>query len=88
MTAVAKVSLEPGDAVLFFTDGIIEANSPGGEHFGRDRLVDLTRRAFADSQTLAETVRRLARAVRTHREGPLADDATILFVDWHPKTEP
>lgn len=82
------VDLEPGEAVLFLTDGIIEANSPGGEQFGRDRLVDLTRRASADSQTMAETVRRLVRAVRTHREGPLADDATILFVDWHPEIEP
>jgi len=87
-SSVARVDLEPGDAALFITDGIIEANSPGGEQFGRDRLVDLTRRAFADRQTLAETVRRLARAVRAHREGPLADDATILFVDWHPETEP
>ena len=83
-SSVATVSLEPDDGLLFFTDGIVEAGSPGGERFGADRLVDLTRRALADEQTLAETVRRLVRAVRAHREGPLADDATILFVDWHP----
>ena len=83
-STVATVSLEPVDALLFFTDGIVEAGAPGGEHFGTDRLVDLTRRALADEQTLSETVRRLVRAVRAHREGPLADDATILFVDWHP----
>ena len=82
--SISKVDLEPGDAVLFFSDGIIEAGSPGGEQFGRDRLVDLTRRALADDQSMAETVRRLVRAVRGHREGPLADDATLLFVDWHP----
>ena len=80
----ATVNLEPGDALLFFTDGIIEADSPGGEPFGVERLVDLTRRALSDRQTLAETVRRLVRAVRAHRAGPLADDATILCVDWHP----
>ncbi len=82
---VTEVALEPNDAVLFFTDGIVEAGSPGGERFGADRLIDLTRRALADRQTLSETVRRLVRAVRAHREGPLADDATILCVDWHPK---
>ncbi len=82
--SVATVSLEPGDALLFFTDGIVEAVGPGGEHFGTDRLVDLTRRALADEQTLSETVRRLVRAVQAHRDGPLGDDATILFVDWHP----
>ena len=83
-SSISKVDLEPGDAVLFFSDGVIEAGSPGGEQFGRDRLVDLTRRALADDQTMAETVRRLVRAVRAHRAGPLADDATLLFVDWHP----
>jgi GAF domain-containing protein len=82
---VAELSLEPTDALLFFTDGIVEAGSPGGERFGQNRLLDLTRRALADEQTLAETVRRLVRAVRAHREGPLADDATILFVAWQPQ---
>ena len=80
-----EVALEPNDTLLFFTDGIVEAGSPGGERFGAERLVDLTRRALADDQTLSETVRRLVRAVRVHREGPLADDATILCVEWHPK---
>jgi hypothetical protein len=80
-----EVALEPNDTILFFTDGIVEAGSPGGERFGAERLVDLTRRALADHQTLSETVRRLVRAVRVHREGPLADDATILCVEWHPK---
>jgi serine phosphatase RsbU (regulator of sigma subunit) len=82
---VAELNLEPNDALLFFTDGIVEAHSPGGERFGPERLLDLTRRALADRQTLSETVRRLVRAVRAHRDGPLADDATILCVDWHPK---
>ncbi|MFP5318497.1 MAG: PP2C family protein-serine/threonine phosphatase [Acidimicrobiia bacterium] len=81
---VAHQSLEPGDRLLFFTDGIVEARSPGGERFGQQRLVDFTRRALADQQTLAETVRRLVRSVRLHRDGPLGDDATLLFVEWHP----
>jgi serine phosphatase RsbU (regulator of sigma subunit) len=81
--AVAEVSLEPGDRLLFFTDGVVEAPSPRGERFGQDRLADLTRRALADEQTLSETVRRLVRAVRLHHEGALEDDATILLVEWH-----
>jgi len=83
-SAVVEVTLEPADAILFFTDGILDAHSPGGDRFGAERLVDLTRRALADQQTLSETVRRLVRAVRAHRAGPLADDATLLFVDWRP----
>lgn len=81
---VAYQSLEPGDSLLFFTDGVVEARSPGGERFGQQRLIDFTRRALSDQQTLAETVRRLVHSVRQHRDGPLRDDATLLFVGWHP----
>ncbi len=83
--AAAEVSLEPGDRLLFFTDGVVEAPSVGGERFGQDRLADLTRRTLTDEQTLSETVRRLVRAVRLHHEGALDDDATILLVEWHPE---
>jgi serine/threonine protein phosphatase PrpC len=80
--SVAEATLEPGDRLLFFTDGVVEAKSPGGERFGQERLIELTRRALADQQTLAETVRRLVRSVQGHREGSMHDDATILFVEW------
>ena len=85
---VADVSLEPGDRLLFFTDGVVEAASPEGERFGQDRLVDLTRRALTDEQTLSETVRRLVRSVRSHHQGALEDDATILLVDWPRQSDP
>ncbi len=67
---LAEVSLEPTDSLLFFTDGIVEAASPDGERFGTERLVDYTRRALADKQTLAETARRLVRAVRATAPAP------------------
>lgn len=84
-TSVAEASLKPGDRLLFFTDGVVEAKSPGGERFGQGRLIELTRRALVDQQTLAETVRRLVTSVENHRVGELHDDATILFVEWHPR---
>ena len=34
------VVLEPGDLFVLYTDGATEAESPAGEEFGRDRLVD------------------------------------------------
>ena len=33
--------LGPGEGVLFYTDGLIEAHSPQGEMFGTPRLRDL-----------------------------------------------
>jgi hypothetical protein len=81
-TGVATVSLEPGDAVLFLTDGVIEARSPGGELFGRSRLAGLWRAASADGDIPAETMRRLCHSVLDHQGGRLQDDATLLLVVW------
>ena len=39
-----RVSLEPGDCLLLFTDGLTEALNPGGEPFGSERV----RAAFAE----------------------------------------
>ncbi|MDQ4132522.1 MAG: serine/threonine-protein phosphatase [Actinomycetota bacterium] len=84
---VAEHSLQPGDRVLFYTDGVVEARPSGGEPFGVERLVELTRRAMADHHTLAETARRLARSVVDHRQGTLEDDATIMLLAWHPERD-
>jgi len=32
------VTLEPGDVALFYTDGVVETDDPGGEAFGIERL--------------------------------------------------
>ena len=85
---LATHDLEPGDLVLFFTDGVIEARAASGEQFGRDRLADLLGRAAAASQTPAETVRRLAHAVLDHQEGVLQDDGTLLLLVWHGPAAP
>lgn len=74
--------LEPGDAVLLYTDGVIEARTPDGNLFGLDRLVDLLEREAASGQSAEELLRRLVRAVLDHQAGGLRDDATLLLVQW------
>ena len=74
--------LEPGDAVLLYTDGVIEARTPDGELFGLDRLTDLLEREAASGQPPKELVRRLVYAVLGHQAGGLRDDATLLLVQW------
>ncbi len=74
--------LQPDDAVLFYTDGVIEARTPDGELFGLDRLADLLEREAASGQSAEEMLRRLARAVLDHQAGGLRDDATLLLVQW------
>lgn len=74
--------LQPDDAVLFYTDGVIEARTLDGELFGLDRLTDLLEREAASGQSAEELLRRLARAVLDHQAGGLRDDATLLLLQW------
>jgi serine phosphatase RsbU (regulator of sigma subunit) len=79
---IGREQLEPGDALLLFTDGVVEARSALGEGFGFDRLGDFFHRAAASHLAPAETMRRLVRDVVTHHGGGLQDDATCLLIEW------
>ena len=78
----AREQLEPGDRLLFYSDGIVEARDAEGTYFGERRLVDLTERNEQSGLTAPETLRRLAAAVLDHQAGELQDDATLLMLDW------
>ena len=80
---VGSEQLEPGDMLLLYTDGVIEARSPDGEFFGQDRLVDLVSRNLASALPAPETMRRVVHALLDHQSGDLDDDATLLLVEWH-----
>lgn len=79
---IVEESLEPGDRVLFYTDGVIEARSADGEFFGRQRLVDFVVRTLADRVPAPETMRRLVRAILDYQHEQLQDDATAVLVGW------
>lgn len=79
--------LEPGDRVLFYSDGVIEARSPDGDFFGVERLVDLLTRNLAGGLPTPETMRRTVRALLDHQQGQLTDDATLLLLEWRSGSE-
>lgn len=74
--------LQPGDRILLYSDGVVEARNDVGEFFGAERLVDLVTREAAAGLPAAETLRRLNLAVLAHQEGALQDDATTVLVEW------
>jgi serine/threonine protein phosphatase PrpC len=79
---VSHERLEPGDQVLLYTDGVIEARSPDGDFFGEQRLADLLTRNLAAGLPVPETMRRVVRALLEHQQGQLSDDATLLLLEW------
>jgi serine phosphatase RsbU (regulator of sigma subunit) len=78
---VISEALEPGDRVLFFTDGVVEQETEDGVELGFSRLADHVERQAAAGIGCAETVRRTAAAL-LKPEGGLRDDATLLLVEW------
>ncbi|MEU9994467.1 PP2C family protein-serine/threonine phosphatase [Streptomyces sp. NPDC050848] len=84
---VARTQLQPGDRVLFYTDGITEPRDAEGREFGVDRFTDFIIRHQSAGLPVPETLRRLVHAVLDHHQGTLDDDATVLLCEWHGNTD-
>ena len=72
----ADVQLQPGDALLLYTDGITEAKALSGEFFGEDRLQHAIFNGHATANELVDNVRG---QVRHHLLGQRpTDDQTMV----------
>ena len=80
---VAREQLEPGDSLLFFTDGVVEHRDDEGEMFGEERLAEWFVRHLSEQLPTAEVLRRLNRDLleRVGEAGP-SDDATLVLLQW------
>ena len=76
----ATVRLTPGDAFLFFTDGVYEAANRAGEEFGFARLEKVLRSHVYKSSN--EVLDAVIKAIQDFVEGePFADDVCLVTVD-------
>jgi phosphoserine phosphatase RsbU/P len=69
-------TLVPGDQLVFYTDGITEAEGPSGEMFGTERLDKVLENC---SVTASDLLQAVLEAVNEFTAGrPAADDRTVL----------
>ena len=76
--------LQPGDRVLFYTDGVTEGHTTGGIPFGVERLGQFVIEHTTAGTPGPEMTRQLNHEIMDHQSGDLRDDATVVMVEWEP----
>jgi serine phosphatase RsbU (regulator of sigma subunit) len=75
-------SLSPGDRILLFTDGLIEAEDSGDRQFGMDGLTTSLRRNLDRADRLLELIENDVRSFAGSDD--FKDDVCLVMVQWNP----
>jgi len=77
---VERVQLSPGDTLLAYTDGVIDALNHDGHHFSEKRLLAL---AKPPSESPGELIERIINGIERYRsDQEQYDDVTLLAARW------
>ena len=80
------IKFEPGDVAVFYTDGVTEAMSPGGELFGMQRLIGAVSKTC--QSTAEEIMARILEEVSAFRgDREQNDDITLVVLKAIPREE-
>ena len=79
---VTQERLEPGDRVLVYTDGVVEGRREQEGFFGEKRLLEYLEHETASGHSAPEILRRLTLAVVEYQYGKLADDSSMVLMEW------
>ncbi|MDX2502003.1 MAG: SpoIIE family protein phosphatase [Deltaproteobacteria bacterium] len=75
---IRQIQIEPGDILIGYTDGVVEALAPNGDFFTRKRLLSIIGQATSSASDLVD---RINTGVSAHVHGaPPFDDITMLAV--------
>lgn len=75
------LATQPGDLIVFFSDGIVDAENSRGEMFGTERLATLLQRHPTATQSAQATVDAILEAVNLFQSGTEHfDDETVVVL--------
>lgn len=75
---IEQVTLEPGDMLLAYTDGVTEARSANKEFYGEDRIHGIVKQPLSTADALLSA---LLIDLRSHMSGAIPfDDITLLAI--------
>jgi len=75
---IRQVQIDPGDILIGYTDGVIEALAPNGDFFTRQRLLSTIKQSASSASALVEGIKR---KLLTHvHNAPPSDDITMLAI--------
>jgi len=78
---VIEVQLEPGDCIVFCSDGIIEAENAGGELFGFERTAETIRKGCQEDLSAEGLLDRIIQEVKAFAgDTPQRDDMTVVVL--------
>ena len=78
-----QVGLQPGDLILAYSDGVVEAQSPEGDFFGEERLAQALEAGPSEPNAAVQCLLEEIDAF-TCGHTPY-DDLTLLAASWSPE---
>ncbi|MEW5957363.1 MAG: SpoIIE family protein phosphatase [Chloroflexota bacterium] len=79
-----SIPINSGDTLVFYTDGITEAQAPNGEFFGLNRLLYIIQARASDPPEILQQYIQ-AEIASFRRDSQSRDDATLLIVKMLPQ---
>lgn len=83
---VQRISLDPGDVLLAFTDGVTDARNNSGQFFTEDRVLAVARQAWPSAFSLMTDLE--FRLLAHIDEASQYDDITMISLRRQPQGEP
>ena len=80
-----RVQLQPGDRLVFYTDGVVDVRSPDDKTWGERRFLKSLAAQFHETESVYDSIGGVVANLQEFRMNqPLDDDVTLILVKYQP----